>query len=150
MSATPKLPFPAGLFITLVADASFCHRTKAYGWCYWIKYGVTPTTIIKSGGGIGLPNSNEAEVEALVQGLNAIVDLDDKILGKHIVVQSDCTGALARVQPIFAELIKLGAKRAYSKHVKGHQGNRTPRNAVNTLCDRLAGQEMLKYRMVCK
>lgn len=145
----PKLSFPAGLYITLVADASFCHRTKAYGWCFWIKHGSPATTIVKSGGGVGMKNSNEAEIEALVQGLNAVVDLGDYIIGKHVVVQSDCTGALSRVEPIFAELLKLGAKRAYSKHVKGHQGNRTPRNAVNTLCDRLAGQEMQKYRNRC-
>lgn len=142
----PKQPFPAGLYITLVADASFDHGTKAYGWCYWIKYGTTPTTIVKSGGGIGMKNSNEAEIEALLQGLTAIQGLGDAFHKKYVVVQSDCTGALTRVEEKLRELVSLGASKAYTKHVKGHQGNITPRNAVNTLCDRKAKQEMIKYR----
>lgn len=150
MSDTPKPAFPAGLYITLVADASFCHTTKAYGWCFWIKHGVKPTTIVKSGGGIGLPNSNEAEVEALVQGLKEVENMGEAMHKKYIVVQSDCTGALTRIEPLLKRLVELGAGKAYSKHVKGHQGNRTPRNAVNTLCDRLAGQEMMKYRRCAK
>lgn len=141
-----KPSFPAGLYITLVADASFHHPTKAYGWCFWIKYGEKPTTIVKSGGGVGIANSGEAEVEALLQGLQAIEDLGEAMWGKYVVVQSDCTGALTRIEPKLKELVAKGAGKAYSKHVKGHQGNKTPRNAVNTLCDRNAGQQMRKYR----
>ena len=142
-----KPSFPAGLYITLVADASFCHTTKAYGWCFWIKHGVEPLTIVKSGGGIGIANSGEAELEALMQGLQEIEALGAAMHGKYIVVQSDCTGALDRLESRLKQLVELGAGKAYTKHVKGHQGNKTPRNAVNTLCDRRAGQEMRRYRL---
>ena len=142
-----KPPFPASVYITLVADASFCSDTKAYGWCYWIKYGYDPVkTIVKSGGGIGIVSSVHAEVEALLQGITAVEALGPEMHGKYVVIQSDCTGALARLEPRLEALKALGAGKAYTKHVKGHQGNRTPRNAVNTLCDRKAGEEMRKYR----
>jgi ribonuclease HI len=145
-----KPVFPAGLYITLVADASFCHTSKAYGWCFWIKHGVEPRTIVKSGGGIGIANSGDAELEALMQGLQEIEALGTDMHKKYIVVQSDCTGALARLEPRLKQLVALGAGKAYTKHVKGHQGNKTPRNAVNTLCDRNAGQQMRRYRATYK
>lgn len=142
--------FQPGLFITLIADASFCHVTKAYGWCFWIKHGSPATTIVKSGGGVGIANSGEAELEALMQGLREIEALGTGMHKKYIVVQSDCTGALTRLDTRLKELVALGAGKAYTKHVKGHQGNKTPRNAVNTLCDRNAGKQMHKYRSTAR
>jgi ribonuclease HI len=95
----PAIKFPSSLgdkYITLIADASYDATTTAYGWCYWIKHGSPPETIINSGGGYGLKNSNHAEIEALLEGLEIIKSLGDKLQGRFVVVQSDCTGALGK------------------------------------------------------
>lgn len=145
---TAKKPFEPGLYITIFADASYHHETKAFGWCFWIKYGAPATTIVKSGGGVGLPNSVAAEIEALIQGIREVeTTIGENVRGKIVVVQSDCTGALSALGEHLARLkSSLGALNAYTKHVRGHQGNATPRNAVNTICDRHAGMQMRKYR----
>lgn len=132
-------------FITLFADASFCNDTKAYGWGVWIKYGVPPATLVISGGGIGIKDSNSAEVEALKAGIREALRLN--VVGKILVIQSDCTGALTIVmRECGKQMSKSGLRNFYTKHVKGHQGHKTPRNSVNTLCDQLARKEMYEQR----
>ena len=140
-----KKPFEnSDQWITLFADASFCHQTLAYGWCFWLKHGSPAKTHIHSGGGIKIASSHWAEVEALRQGLKMVETMELK--GKRVVVQSDCTGALAVIVPELLRLKDAGAAAAYSKHVKGHQGNGTPRSSVNTTCDKRARAEMKTYR----
>lgn len=131
-------------YITLFADASFCPETKAYGWCYWIKHGTPSTTVIKSGGGLRIRSSQEAEIEALRQGLREIYAMALK--GKRVVVQSDCLGALFKIGTELDAIKGLGAASAYTKHVRGHQGNKDARSSVNTQCDKLAGIQMRKFR----
>lgn len=152
-------------YITLFADASYCHKTKAYGWCFWLKFPhlpdgqlcnadplelrVRPKTVIKSGGGIGLPNPASAELEALRQGveyvMNSLQDIPGGLKTKKLVAQSDCMEALDKIEPTLKQY-KRDLLDAYTKHVKGHQGNASPRSSVNTTCDRKAGEEMRKYR----
>lgn len=145
MTQPPLKPFEGSdQWITLFADASFCHQTKAYGWCFWLKHGAPAQTILRSGGGVNMASSHWAEVEALRQGLNLVRTMD--FSGKRIVVQSDCTGALAEIAKDFPALRAAGAAAAYGKHVKGHQGNKTKRSSVNTTCDRNAKIEMLRHR----
>lgn len=91
-----------------------------------------------------MASSHWAEVEALRQGLAVVSRMD--LAEKRVVVQSDCTGALAVIAPDLAALRKLGASAAYSKHVKGHQGHKNPRASVNTTCDTRARAEMKSYR----
>jgi len=131
-------------WITLFADASFCPDTGAYGWCFWIKHGSPAKTTLRSGGGLGMKGSHQAEVEALRQGLQEIETLG--ILGKNIVIQSDCLGALNTIEAELEKFRTAGAKRAYSKHVKGHQGHKDKRSSVNTICDQRAGECMMKFR----
>lgn len=131
-------------WITLFSDASFCPMTGAYGWCFWIKHGSPARTIVKAGGGMSIEGSNQAEIEALRQGLAAVAKLD--ILDKRIVIQSDCIGAIEAIGDKLMELKRMGAKSAYTKHVKGHRGHSDRRASVNTLCDRKAGEQMLLYR----
>jgi len=94
-----------------------------------------------------MKGSYQAEVEALRAGMAFIRNsLSEQMKGKRIVIQSDCTGALTAIIPDLADLRRRGAQAAYTKHVKGHQGHATARNSINTLCDRLAKAEMLKWR----
>lgn len=135
-------------WITLFADASFCPMTGAYGWCFWIKHGAPAQTVLHSGGGVGLSGSQQAEVEALRQGLAKVHEIGVK--GKRIVVQSDCVGALATIESDLRQLRQMGARLAYTKHVKGHQGNKDKRSSVNTTCDRKAGEHMEQFREVAR
>lgn len=63
-----------------------------------------------------------------------------------MVVQSDCQGALVAIGGELAGLRQQGARAAYTKHVKGHQGRRDKRSSVNTTCDLRAGQHMEQFR----
>lgn len=130
-------------YVTLFADASYCSRTKAYGWCFWVKHSYPAQTVIRHGGGIGLVNSNLAELYALEQGIKFILETLP-VRDKVVVIESDCTGALQKVK--LDQLFLKGAKNAYFKHVKGHQGNKCPRSSVNTTCDKFAREEMYIYR----
>ena len=138
-------------YITMFADASYCNRTLAYGWGVWVKYtdaaGVV-RSVYGAGGGVGIKSSSDAEVEALRQGLYAVERLGVNVTrGKKIVVQSDCTSAISTVKEEFAEYkARVEAASVYAKHVYGHQGYKTPRNAVNTMCDRHARHAMRKFR----
>lgn len=146
-ASAPRPAFDPTLYITLFADASYCPNTQAYGWCWWLKHGSPPETKVGVGGGTRIRGSSQAETEALRAGLAFVRDTLGPVLqGKRVVVQSDCLGALEAIRPELAGLRAQGAAQAYTKHVRGHRGNVTPRNAVNTLCDRLAYREMAARR----
>lgn len=145
--APNRPPFEPGLYITLFTDASYCPNTRAYGWCWWIKYGSPAKTQVGVGGGAHMQGSYQAEVEALRAGMAFIHEsLPEEMKGKRIVIQSDCMGALEAIKPDLERLKRMGAQAAYTKHVKGHRGHATARNSVNTLCDRKAKQQMLVWR----
>lgn len=146
----PVARIDAGKYITLFADASHCPHTKAYGWCFWAKFGDPAQTVVESGGGWRMKNSTYAEAEAILQALKFAATIP--LLGRIVVLQSDCISALEceRVQRPLKELIQLGARDAYHKHVKGHEGNKTSRSAVNSLCDRNARAKMRYYRERCE
>lgn len=135
--------FDPGKFVTIFTDASFCPDTRAWGWAAWIKYGVPAETLRLSGGGKHCQGSNQAELLALQHGIEAIAD-QVPVKGKIVVVQSDCVGALSTVCD--KALFNAGASFVRRKHVKGHQGVKCPRSAVNTWTDRAAREEMLKRR----
>lgn len=135
--------FDPGKFITLFTDASYCPNTRAWGWAAWIKYGAPAETLRLSGGGSGCQGSNQAELLALQHGIEAVAD-KVPVEGKVVVVQSDCIGALESIG--VNPLTLAGALGVRKKHVKGHQGVKCPRSAVNTWTDRAAREEMLKRR----
>lgn len=135
--------FDPSKFVTLFTDASFCPRTRAWGWAAWVKYGAPAETLRLSGGGKHCQGSNQAEFLALKYGIQAVAT-QVPVEGKVIVVQSDCVSALERIG--INPLTEAGAVAVRKKHVKGHQGLKCPRSAVNTWADHEAKQEMLKRR----
>lgn len=145
LTSRPK--FEPGLYITLIADASHCPHTQAYGWCWWVKHGHPAKTDLGVGGGIRMRGSQQAEVEALRAGIEFLSqNMEKQLKGKRVVIQSDCTGALKAIEPEMERLRQLGAAMVYTKHVPGHRGHSTPRNSINTLCDRKAREQMLVWR----
>lgn len=139
------MSFQPANWITLFADASWCPKTRAFGWAFWVKYDSPAKTLTRTGGGIGIESATAAEIIALMYGIGFIEE-NIPFGGKNIVVQSDCTGALDHVRQGLFSLVKAGAIRAYTKHVKGHQKGVDNRSWVNELCDKLAKREMRDYR----
>lgn len=142
--------FPApDRWITVFADASYCPDTGAWGYGWWMKYGHPARTLYGEGGGLHIAGSNEAEVVALERALEAVDSLSGEyfLQGKILVVQSDCTGAIDRIQSRLRDMQREhNLANAYTKHVKGHRGYADPRASVNTGCDRAAGRQMRKHR----
>lgn len=144
MSSAGKV-FKPGMYVTMFTDASYCHQTKAAGWAVWIKYGAHPhdQTVRLVGACRRIHDSMHAEYVALEEGLKALEKIP--LEGKIVVVQSDCTGALAAIET--SHLVRVhGALSVTKKHVKGHQGLKTARSAVNTWCDAEAKDAMRSLR----
>lgn len=97
------------------------------------------------GGGALCPGSNEAEVWALNKGVEAVM-ASTSVAGKVVVIQSDCRSALHMLDE--SALIEAGALAVRKKHVKGHQGAKNARAAVNTWADREAYKEMASHRLM--
>ncbi len=138
-----------GKYITVFADASHCPYTRAWGYGFWVKWGVPAKSAYRSGGGQHCPNATVAESQALEAALRWILEeiTPREARGKILVAQSDCTGALSKLRPILKEVKKtLKLEKAYTKHVKGHQGFGNARSAVNEICDQKAKKEMKKQR----
>ena len=136
------------MFVTLFTDASFSRRLSRGTWACWFKNegqtwrysGILRETIVQSGDG---------ELMAIANGLVAVVKKLEPKKGDKILVQTDSVEAIhalrcgAHVRPIAPAAVKhvkaLQEAHGFTyilRHVKGHKGAATPRNAVNTWCDR--------------
>lgn len=132
-------------FITVFCDASHCPNTLATGWAVWMKYGRPSVTERLSGALSDVPGSHNAEVHALKQALTFLesrIDLTDQI----VVLESDCKSALESVTHRAMKLKERGARHVKLKWVKGHQGIKCARSAVNTWCDKEAKRHMRRTR----
>lgn len=136
--------FDPGKFVTMFCDASFCPNTKACGWAVWIKHGLIPETIRLSGTAENIKDSIQAEFRALQEGVAYLAD-KMTLTNLIIVIQSDCVGALDKLET--QHLVKeKGAQYVKHKHVKGHRGLQDARACVNTWCDKQAKVEMRAVR----
>lgn len=129
------------LFITVFTDASYCPSTKAYGCATWVRDGTKPA-FKTVWGGVGLKGSFDAELEALNRAVSAVFS-NCEVLGRVVVIQSDCIAALDRVG---LRKLRKYAKHVKLKHVKAHTGGQTKRSYVNDWCDKAAYEEMVKHR----
>lgn len=128
------------LFITAFSDGSFCPETKAWGVGIWIRDGSGSAKTL-SFGGAGIAKSSMVEergLQELVRYIKENINYQKRV----IVIECDSSGALEKVNK--AEF--PGAKFVKLKHVKGHTNNKTSRTKVNKMVDKLAGEEMSKYR----
>jgi len=142
------MPSSPTQYVTVFTDASHCPHTLATGWAVWIKHGTPATTIRFRGTASGLHNSTEAELHALERAIKHLLETD-LALDRVVVIQSDSQGALAQLGSHHNKLgteLRRTATYVKLKHVKGHQGLKCPRSAVNTWCDREARKQMNTLR----
>jgi len=150
------------MIVSAFSDASFCHDTLAAGWAGWIK---SDRGRIYRGGVIraGVENTNEAEFCALGNTLalarrRGLVDRGDWLIAQtdNQRVRTVLTGATNfhltqcehEVVKWVEDFVKQLSLRFDIRHVKGHLGTLTPRNAVNTVCDKIARQHMRQERVL--
>lgn len=144
--------------VTIISDASWCPRTKAAGYGYWIacERGKVP-----GGGSLrALCNgSNGAEMMAIVR---SIADgLQQGLIqdGDELLVQTDSVaaiGAFKRQRSVGGEelvafqtmqkLIEGRRIRLSFKHVKGHTAVQDARSITNRMCDMRAKAGMRAMR----
>lgn len=141
---------------TILADASFCPRTRAAGWGYWIA-----SDRGKRGGGGELrrmrvgETSKHAEMMALVNALKVARAAGLVLDGDEILFQTDCIEAITcfrakRPKRITDVMDQLTATLDVTyKHVKGHTSRVThtaARFGANRACDERARHYMLQAR----
>lgn len=148
--------------ITLFSDAGLCPRTRVSSWGVWMR---SERGIVRYGGifkkPISPPNHSPdvilAEVAAAINGV--VVGISSGLIqkGDHVLIQTDnaqvgnvLTGwkpkgmasdrraYYQQTSDTFAALLERHGFTHEWRHVKGHKGNSTPRNAVNTYADQVA------------
>jgi serine/threonine-protein kinase RIO1 len=139
------------MLVTLFTDASHCGRTHVAAYAVWAKadgYTIRHARVLKQ----RVPDSSVAEAQAIVNGLCFAIAVLRPLPGSKIIAQTDCmaaisalTGKLAKRKSIerYASITSIYAARIVSsgvavefRHVSAHRGVATPRNAVNTWCDK--------------
>jgi ribonuclease HI len=147
-------------YVTILADASFCSRTSAAGWGYWIA-----SDRGKLGGGGELKRATSSAVAEMMAVVNALdVGLRGFLIQKDdtVLIQTDCQEAIiAFCQGTSRDVDQTAVLEAYFvrvrafkltvrfKHVKGHTSRHTHTDArygANRACDGRARRAMQQMR----
>lgn len=145
--------------ITINTDASFCSKTKAAAFAFYI----VGTGIKITGSGVfkaDVKNSEVAETMAIGNAIHALLAKDIKIdKVYYIIINTDCLTAInklstgkglgthKKVRILKEKLVKrYKPKRFEFRHVKAHNGAPDARSWVNDWCDREAKRHMRKER----
>jgi ribonuclease HI len=148
------------MLVTVIADASFDHKTGAGGYGYW----AVSERGRESGGGpfkSASRNNNVTEMMAIVNGVHMAFAKGVAVAGDAILAQTDCQAAILafegrRASLQIDEIMMVEAMRKLMavhratiryRHVKGHTNGGEPRLWVNNLCDSLAKKGMREARM---
>lgn len=146
---------------TVLADASYCPRTGAAGYGYWIA-----SDRGKRGGGAELRRATSSGVAEMMAVVNALWMARETGLvqgGDYVLVQTDCQAAIGAFEGTrcchdvdeqavlgsYHELVRKSGMRVYFRHVKGHTSrHRNPeaRFGANRACDGRAGEHMRRAR----
>jgi ribonuclease HI len=151
------------MLITLFTDASYCSRSRVGAYAAWAKADgrtVRHSGVLKQ----TVENSSLAETMALVNGICVALAAMRPPAASKIIAQTDC---LAAIHALSGMLRKTRTIRQYEsivaayrakvaaagivvefRHVAGHKGTATPRNAVNTWCDEECRRLMRAARAV--
>jgi len=124
------------MLVTVIADASWCPRTRAGGWAAWVR--AEGTKIARAGAFKGRAvSSNQAEEWALRNGMYIAAQVPGVT---RLLAQSDCLNMLQRMPEI------VGGLPVEYRHVKGHTKNPAARSWVNRWCDAEAKKHMRSQR----
>lgn len=146
-------------FLTVNTDASFCGKTKAAGFAYYIRCG---NFFAKGGGAFKkLKPSTPHEAELFAIGNAIAICLATDGIGKvsNIVINTDCKSLIYKLKTgsggenfkmVYNLIKKLQAKtkssRIMIRHVESHSGIDDKKSHVNEWCDKEAKLHMRKER----
>jgi ribonuclease HI len=160
----PKPPKP---LITLFTDAgarwALGHRRITKGaWAFWAKR--CGSDVLRGGNLIKteFQHVHEAELIAFANGMYSLQKAGWFEQPHHVLWQSDSEHALLvwkkfrqidsrlnerehLICKTVADILDRTRVTVSGRHVKGHQGTKNPRHAVNTFCDRLCS-DLLKHQ----
>ncbi|HTW70865.1 MAG TPA: RNase H family protein, partial [Acetobacteraceae bacterium] len=138
------------MLITLFTDASYCSRFRIGAYAAWAKADgrtVRHSGVLKQ----AVASSSLAETMALVNGIFVALAAMRPPTASKIIAQTDCLTAIhalsgmlrkaatiKQYEPVVAAYrgkIAAAGIAVEFRHVSGHKGTVTPRNAVNTWCD---------------
>jgi serine/threonine-protein kinase RIO1 len=139
------------MLITLFTDASHCAKTHVAAYAVWAK--ADGRTVRRAGVLKGrVPDSSVAEAQAIVNGLCFALAALGPPPNSKIIAQTDCLSAIwaltgklrkqksvaryALVTAAYETRIASTGIAVEFRHVSAHKGVVTPRNAVNTWCDK--------------
>ena len=138
----------------MFTDASHNTEYKIGTWAMWAKLnGMTErySGILKQ----SAPTSNYAELCAIANGLVVIKKVFNPPADTKIIIQSDSIAALETIRKYTSKSLFMQKVVIYIhelkyqsgwildlRHVKGHEGTKTKRSAVNTWCDKACKKQM--------
>lgn len=83
---------------TIMADASFCSRSRVGGWAVWMIADGLPSAIFSGPFKTAPRGSAEAETMAIVNGMHVAVREGYVERGSEVLLQSDCMVALGLIR----------------------------------------------------
>lgn len=141
------------MLVTIFTDAGLCPETKCASWAAWCK---SERGVSRAGGVLRDPQmfSTMAESAAAINGIHHALASGIARSGDTLLVQTDNDGVMRfLIHPIKAHYKEKDRRKkmrdAYGslvsrydisvrfRHVKGHQGSKDRRSAVNSWCDRV-------------
>ena len=153
------------MLITLFTDASYCSRTRIGAYAVWAK---TDGRTLRHAGLLKQPAASSAlaETMALVNGIHLAITGMRPPPASRIIAQTDCLTAIEalagrfrkpRTIAKYAAIVDAYRRRVDAtgivvefRHVGGHRGTITPRNAVNTWCDEECRRLMRAARLAAQ
>lgn len=136
------------MFVTIIADASFCPDLKVAGYGFWA---ISNRGKLRGGGAIktDVLTNVTAECFAVCNALHEAILAGVVIEGDTVLLQTDCVGAIdalnhkrntlneqERSALIYKDKIAQSFKlKIRFKHVKGHSKNQAARFKSNNICD---------------
>jgi ribonuclease HI len=132
-------------YTSIFTDASYDHKTKVAGYAVWFRHKDSDPTRL-SGSSLDIKDNNHAEALAIQVAIDHFLEKNIDLTDVIVIIQSDCTTALDWFKAKPNPLSSLNPKSVVFRHVKGHQGTVTKRNAVNTWCDRESRHQMRTLR----
>lgn len=144
---------------TIIADASYCSRTKAAGYAYWIS---ADRGKHRGRGAPRIPpqDATVAELMAVVVGIVKATNLQLVCRGETVLIQTDCTSVVGLINGnrkaregqeeevfnFYRSHIKQYELHVSARHVKGHTVRKEARFYVNRYCDSQAKKQMRLQR----
>lgn len=147
------------MWVTIIADASYCPETDKAGYGFWI------ASQRGKAGGDGVLESHVgnnivAEMMALLNALHVAVRRGLVIPKDSVLLQTDCQPAIdafngrrsniteqeKELVSWYKEFVSSNELHMRLKHVKGHTKSDDARFVVNNICDRKARRNMRKAR----